>query len=329
MDIDGVIKIKQEHDKKDFLREVAVYLTKEESTPTDILQATFSDVKMKEKEYLLISGCANIHYTCSVGYDRKEEYYEKERRYDREIQGYRYVEVKKTRTVTDWQAYTGENTTQESIIVGNADNQNGYRDPYEVGECFQTSKEESKEMIDYDMDLNTNARMEAEEQCLHSCFMAVKLPGDHQKDKNYSGKFDIDNMQGLILPEFETSYQYQGAQYQATGFAAGNAQVRANYPNISKDVSKEAKQSVKNFKYGAIGALILGVILNIFMNEIGSWFLIGYAAAIAFLVLYIKKGNETMKSIFKVRQEEKKKALIEFLRKNGMQSLSEQENISL
>ena len=52
MNTDGVIKIKKEHDKKEFIREVAIYLAKEQATPTDILERSFSDVKEKEKEYL-------------------------------------------------------------------------------------------------------------------------------------------------------------------------------------------------------------------------------------------------------------------------------------
>ena len=109
------------------------------------------------------------------------------------------------------------------------------------------------------------------------------------------------------------------------GFAAGDMQVRAEYPNISTDVSKEAKNAVKHFKFLSIISLIVGVILNIFMDAVGMWCLAGYAAAITFLVLYIKKGNAKMKAIYSLRQEEKKKDLIAFLQKNGMKPLTTEE----
>lgn len=323
MNTDGVIKIKKEHDKKEFIREVAIYLAKEQATPTDILERSFSDVKEKDKEYLFVTGQASVNYTCSVGYDRQEVYYEQVKKY-KDGRAY-YENVKKTRTVTDWQPHSGSNTSKESTIVGNAANQDDYRSESDVLLCYKTSKDTSKEEVADTMAVNSTALNLAEHACVSSCFYSVHLPGDRQKDKDYSGDLDVSEVTGLIVPEFEMSYDYQGTKHKTKGFAAGNMQVRAEYPNISTDVSKEAKDAVKHFKFLAIGALILGIILNIFMSSIGMWCLVGYAAAITFLVLYIKKGNAKMKSIYAFRQEEKKKDLIAFLQKNGMKPLTTEE----
>lgn len=137
MNTDGVIKIKKEHDKKEFIREVAIYLAKEEASQTDILERSFSDVKEEEKEYLFVTGQASVNYTCSVGYDRQEVYYEQVKKYK---DGREYYEnVKKTRTVTDWQPHSGSNTSKESTIVGNAADQDDYRSESDVLLCYKTS----------------------------------------------------------------------------------------------------------------------------------------------------------------------------------------------
>lgn len=325
MTTDSVVKINKEHEQQDFVRAVAIFLANEEATPTDILERDFSKVEEKNKEYLLVSGQASVNYTCSAGYDRKEEYYEKERKYDSNIKDYRYVEVKKTRTVTDWRPHSGSNTSKESVVVGNGTNQNNYRREIEVLSCYQTSKEESKEEYPDELSVNSTALEVAEKACVSSCFHSVRLPGDRQKETNYSGTLDISDVSGLIVPEFEMSYDYQGTKYKTKGFAAGDIQVRAEYPSIAEDVSKQAKKSVRIFKLLAIAFLIVGVILNLFMDKLGSWCFAGYGAALLFLILYISRGNAKMKSIYAFKKEEKKKDLIDFLAKKGLKPLTTEE----
>lgn len=339
MNTDSAIKIKKEHDKKDFIREVAIYLAKEEATPTDILERSFSNVKEEQNEYLLITADTQVDYSCSIGYDRKEQYTTTERKYlsagDWYVcdgvkkrapnSGSYQVDCTKERTVTDWQSFSGSNSTEETTVVANYSNQEKYSNGDSVVSCYQTSKEESREELTEMLNINADALETAKDDCIRSCFYSVKLPGDKQKDKNYSGTCDVSQVLGVICPEYEVDYDYQGIKYKAKGFAAGDIQVRADYPNISTDVSKEAKNSVKHFKFLAIISLIVGVILNLFMNSIGMWCLAGYAAAITFLVLYIKIGNAKMKSIYAIRQEEKKKDLVAFLQKNGLKPLTAQE----
>ncbi|MBQ4269392.1 MAG: DUF3784 domain-containing protein [Clostridia bacterium] len=323
MKVNNVLKIKKEHEEKEFIREVVIYLAKEESTPTDILETSFSDVSVEEKEYLLVSGHASVEYTCSVGYDREEIYYVKEKKRDY-VNGRDYYEdVKKTRTVTDWRPHSGRNTSKEFTIVGNASTQEGYRSESEIATCYQTCEKTSKQEVGVEPEINEEAFALAKRVCVASCFYVVKLPGDRQKDCDYSGELEVEEVGALIVPEYTLTYDYQGMKQKAKGFAAGDMQINVDYPNISADVSKEAKKSVKAFKILAVLSLIVGVVLNVLMNWIGWWCVVGYVAAIVFLVVYIKKGNAKMKSIYAFRQEEKKKNLIAFLQKNEMQPLTE------
>ena len=325
MKADSVLKIQKEHTTKDFLRSAAIYLAKEKATPTDILEVQFSQVEEFEQEYLVMSGEASVDYTCSIGYDRQEIYYEQVKKYNSSTKSYYYTNEKRTRTVTDWQPHSGHNQSKELSVVANADEQEGYRSEREILNCYRTCKEESRQVVEIEMEINPNAYEMAKFGCIAGCFYSVKLPGDRQRDKDYNGTVDVESVLGLIVPEYAAHYEYQGNTYKMSAIAAGELNVHTEYPNISADVSKEAKESVKQFKMFSIISLIVGVVLNILMTWVGSLCLIGYGAAITFLVLYIKLGNKKMKTIYADRQAEKKKDLIAFLEKNGMAPLTEEE----
>lgn len=325
MVVKSVLKISREHEQKDFLRAVAIYLAKQEATPTDILEVQFSNVNEFEQEYVVMTGDASVDYSCSIGYDRKEIYYEQVKKYNSSTKSYYYANEQRTRTVTDWQPHSGHNQSRETSIVGNAATQDDYRTEREILHCYQTCREESKQEVAIEMEINPEAYELAKWGCIAGCFYSVRLPGDRQRDKDYNGTVDVKAVSGLIVPEVSATYEYQGKTYKTSAIAAGELNVKAEYPDIKADVSKEAKNAVKHFKLLAIVSLVVGVVLNLLMSWIGSWCFLAYIAALTFLILYISLGNKKMKSIFEYRQAEKKKDLIAFLEKNGMAPLTEAE----
>ena len=324
METNVAFRLKKEHSEQEFLRAVAVHLAQKDETPTDIFESTFDKVKEVEKQYVMIEGDVEVNYSCSVGYDRKEEYYEKVKKYDAGKQEYYYVDEKKTRTVTDWQAHTGTANGQMTVIVANTATQKDCRTEREVATCIDTTHPDYKEAAE-EMNVKENAKQEAVNQSVSNCFYGVRLPGDHQKDKNYSGSLKINKMTGLYLPEYQMAYTYQGKKYQTEGFACGDMQENVDYPSIAADVEKEAKKAARPIKIAGWLAVIVGVVLNLFMEDIGSWCLVGYGSAIVALIVYKKVKGKKMKSLYHEKRQQKMAALEKFLAKNKLKALTKKE----
>lgn len=327
METNVAFRLKKEHTEQEFLRAVAVGLAQKDETPTDILDSAFDKTKQVEKQYVMVEGDADVNYSCSVGYDRKEEYYEKVKKYDSQ-RGYYYVDEKKTRTVTDWSAHTGTAHSHTTVIVANTATQENCRTEREVATCVDTTHPNCKEEAE-EMSVNGNAKQEAVNQSVSACFYGVRLPGDHQKDIDYSGSLDIKKMTGFYLPEYQMNYTYQGKKYQAEGFACGDMQEQFECPSIATDVEKEAKKAVKPIKIVGWLALIAGVVLNLFMDDIGWWCLVGYGAAIVALIVYNKKKASKIQSIYHDKRQEKKAALEKFLASHKLKALTNEERKAL
>ena len=311
MNTNTVIKINKEHNKKEFVRNVAIYLASTDSTPVDILDSELYNIKEETTEYLLVSGDTSVEYSCSVGYDRQETYYD--------------GDTRRTRTVTDWRPHSGSNRSEEFAIVGNADNQDDYRRSFIV-ECFyQNCKPELKDFLNQEMEINDNAYDCAVEKNIAQCFNSVKLPGNRQKDKNYSGTFTATDIIGLQIPEYSATYDYQGQQYTAKGFAANPTLPTATTPSIMEDLDKSTVKSVAIFKWLSIFSLIFGIILNILAEDIGGWHWAAYGAALLFVILYFVLIYAIESSVIAKNQEQKKRNLVEFLQKNNMRPLTESE----
>ena len=111
--------VKKEFNEVDFLRKAYLTISANASTPEDVLSSKFSKVQSTHENYLILDGDANINFTATIGYDRKEEYTE----YNSSTGKF----DKKTRTVTDWQAYSGAYSGNYVRAVKNA---NEIKDDY-------------------------------------------------------------------------------------------------------------------------------------------------------------------------------------------------------
>jgi len=306
--VDNVIKISKEHEQKGFLREIAISLSQQKETPTDILKSQFKSIDEFEKEYICVEADVDLNYSCTIGYDKEVSYYENGN--------------KKTKTVTDWQPFCGTYQSEESIIVGNGNDQEEYRNRYAVVELLKSCKQESVKDTDDRMTINANALEDAKGDCIASSFYSIRLPGDRQKDKEYSGRVDVKKVTGIIVPQYATSYSYQEKEYAVNGFASGDMQIEMDYPSIAEDVNKEAKKKAAPFKWAGLGALALGVILNIIDMNL-CW--IGYVPALGLCITYFIMKNKASNSIFSLKKEKKKEELIAFLQKNQLKPLTEEE----
>lgn len=323
--------------KEEYLRAVLIELTAEKTTPTDILKSEFGEIIEEKKEYLLLKGDVDLAYTCSIGYDRKEEYYEEERDFEKERKlnnGVKYYKnVKKTRTVTDWSPFQGTRKSSEAAWALNTPNSEDYTEAYftnsRVNRCILATKEElviacTEEEKD-NIELFSTGIRTAKSLCESSCFVGVKFPGDHHKNEEYSAEVYVTKIVVAEIPEYNLEYEYKGVKHKTKGFACGSFELDVDKPSEASDVNKEVKQKTKPIFYGAIGALILGVVLNLFMDAIGGWCILAYLAAVGLFVAKYVMGKKYEKNIYAARQEEKKQALIDILAKKGLKELTAEE----
>ena len=334
---DLTLTVLKEFDEKDFIRDLAICLSGKKSAPNDILTCQFGEVQEVEKEYLVVKAKTDISYTCLVGVDRKEVYYEDVKKYNSSTKSYYYEKQQKTRTVTDWSPHSGTASDEGIATVGNADDQSEYRHHYAFMNAYRASNEHKKweavENREEWPDVNPAALGEAEELHKKLLFNSVRLPGNHQKDESYTGTVDVKRKTIAKMPEFDTTYEYNGQTYKASGFASGSVEATAQAPTEFGygTIEEQAKKSVKKLKYAAIGLFVLGFVLFILFLALDlAWgavfYVAGIVAAIVCTVLYFKKRDEKTKQIKRDNNQTKKQALVEFLEKNGMAPLTEGES---
>lgn len=316
MNVDGVLKINKEHNKKDILREAALHLARQDDCAADIFDSEFSEAKEENLEYVIVTGKAKINYTGESGYNREETYYENGE--------------KKHRTVTDWKPVTGTSESEERVFYPNfADDSDEFPSwiaQCDVENCWDTRKKESIETVKKsDIKINPSSIAEAKELGMRQCYGRVDLPGDRAEKTGYSGTFEVDKVFGAIVPGYTLDYNYKGESFRAGGFAFGDLEVYSDYPNIAKENNKRTKNVKTPFNILAILSLILGVILNLFMNQIGWWCVLAYVGAYIIWLIGRKVGDAKMGSIISKQRDEKVEALSDFLKRNDLKPLTKKE----
>lgn len=322
MKVEHAHKLKREKSEKDFLREAMIALTEDKNTPIDVLNSKFDKVINIEREYLIVTADVDINYTCSVGYDRTEEYYEEVRDYEKERKfnnGVKYYKnVKKTRKVTDWSPYSANRQSSETTMVGNGDDD--FRNFYDIVTCVKTCQEESFiDLEDKCFEILPSSLNQAEEHCKSLCFAGASIPGDHHKDADYSGTTEVKKVSGVILPEYKVKYTYNGIPYEYENFACGKTKGEYICPNDSKDVRETCKKKTKPFIFAGIGVLVVGFIFNI-LGLLGLAFLLYFLGAGVFIAKYVV-SKKIENKLYTSRQEEKNALLKKVLEQNGLDSI--------
>lgn len=104
------IKPQKEFNEKEFMKKIISEMAYNDDYPADIFDLKLNKVELKFRNVLAVTEKVHISYQGSIGYKREEEYWDKEKKWDNKTNDYYYENVKKTRTITDWQPYKGEDT---------------------------------------------------------------------------------------------------------------------------------------------------------------------------------------------------------------------------
>ena len=233
MEFSKVFTLKKEVDEQQFLRNVLIGLSKDNKSPTNIMNAKFGKVTEFNSEFLVLSADVEVNYSGSCGYDRVEEYQTTESKYVREGEYYTCngitkrascngsvkVDVIKKRTVTDWCPHSGTLNTNKTVFNLNEDNGDEQFENL-LPTAFKEAKDES--VVEEGMaSVNSYAYKVALESCKSRASWAVNWPGDHHKDTSYSYKMDIKSLECYIVPCYMVEFEYDKKKYCARGLAIG------------------------------------------------------------------------------------------------------------
>ena len=340
--MDGTFSVVQDYNDDDFLRELFISLARDSSTPSNIISdCAINSVVIKKVPYLVVDTDTQVEFSCSVGYDREEQYWEEVEKKD--SQGNRYKEKElKTRTVTDWQPFNGTNSGSEIITVTN-NNESYYCSTDNISIMTEIPYSNEDRALFGDIVPSPVALSVVADSAKRTCAESAKKPGDHQKDLSYHGTVNIKSVKAVVVPHFVGSYDYDGQKYAASGYAAGALLLSSKRPSIEESEKSIIKKKTRpTFIMSVILTVLMiaaGVVLEmlsmlgIFGNTVSNILMIvAGVLAVVFLVLIVLMWliyfsiKKTLKDIFTfVRQAQKIKDIHQEFTKRGWQFLTEGE----
>ena len=285
MEFSKIFTVKKEVTEQQFLRNVLIGLSKDEKSPSNIMNAKFGKVTEFEAEVMVLSADVEVNYSGSCGYDRQEQYQTTESRFVREGEWYVSngikkrasssgrvnVDVVKTKTVTDWSPHSGTINTSKACFCLNEDNGDE-----NLLELFSTAFEEANDesvIEEGSANVNSSAYKFLLSNCETKATWDVKWPGDHHKGETYNCKTDVNELVCYIVPCYKVEFEYNRKKYCARGFAIGKANEVHEVPQSDGKVESiekienrrkrnvyEAEKPLKIKKLFVTLAIIMGIV---------------------------------------------------------------------
>lgn len=226
------------YDSVDFQIEAYLSLAKSLDTPPDIFQSDFELIEETESQFALFRLKNKVSYSATIGYYRKESYQE----WDSSLKKY----VTKTKTVTEWQPYSGQSEIEnETCIRVKGD---GSPNNFLLAKSFMEDK-----MVDVSqtgLSLSEIAvpslsdKQDAKESGKYQAESKVKnnLPGDCYKDFHADTITEIQNFSVYVVPEYVQKFKYPKSESisQLRRFKASPASYTVNkpvYDQVSDDTA--------------------------------------------------------------------------------------------
>lgn len=268
MNFDAVFTVKKEFSKDDFLRELIIELGTRNSTPVDVVDSDFKEVRESIREVIVCTAQVDGTCTASIGYDRQEPYTDYETYKEKVGDTYvtRQRAVTKYRTVTDWQIFQTQYAGEATCAAYNSD-EFGFDDSGIVA-AIKSAKNDS--IVEKgEATVNSTGLARAIATCESNVeWGAVKFPGDRHKDEKYNSNSDVQSLSCYKLPYYEVLYTYNGKNYTACCFACGDINIRTETPPNDIDITaivqektekleKTKKLSWTLFTVSLIGAAVL------------------------------------------------------------------------
>lgn len=335
MDFKSVFTVKKEICEDDFLRAVLVKLAASSKTPVDVVNARFGAVQESIREVILGNAYVQTDYTASVGYDRTEHYMTTEKKYDSKTKEYYYVNVPKTRTVTDWHPYSGSISGEKVCAAFNENDctMAGLVQHDLLAKVITTTDDDSV-VPGGEARVSPLALETVKENCAFFVHGDIEYPGDRVKDKRYQDQVTVDDSLSCYrLPFYEVDFTYNGKQYRASGFACGVSNVMAEMPIEDISIEEKAKKETQKLKtlktntwFGFLGSFALSCLLC-GIGIYWSWF-VPLIALVAAVVLHVQYDRAYIARIHSLTDDvavTKMCALNKALQKYGYSALNQTE----
>ena len=287
--------LKRSETEMSFMRKALIALAADRHTPPDILESDFAPVSVKYLQFIRISADVHIDYSVSIGYDRQEEYLEKTKK---------GVE-KKTRIVTDWHPQTGS-IDSENVDISFIP----YADKYEEDKFaeFLVRKPSAvipPEKADFDFPAPSADYSSAQSRALDKCVKTAvgqcksKLPGDKNKDFDYTVKSKITSVYLYVVPEYVMGYKYKNTAYELGVYFSENAPSAREIPDYTPVRNKEIYDKNKALDTVSITVSVLCSILAVllmFFDIMQILFWTALSLAVAGTALFACAENRHVKT---------------------------------
>ena len=338
MDFEAVYTHKVERSKQDFLRKLFVRLGSHAEAATDILNSTFSEVEEKNRDVVFYTCHIDADFSVSIGYDRKELYWDKEK-YTESGKTY-YRNVQKERTVTDWNLMTGQYSMDSSAVTYN--NKEDLIDQsleYKELDDFFKNIETEKLTVQGESTLNPEAYEKAKYIAKLNADLKKEfsLPGDHRKDFNSDAKYSNEAVSCIKLPYYTVEYNYNGTTYKYGGFACGKVDDVFTFPKEKETPKQVVDNEFKKVKkisliswivFAALLIIIAAVVINVQVPLLNILWII-VAGSLGWAIYYTYTRNKEYKKRLSELKDYVRNLKINntnnFLKSHNLKELSEEE----
>lgn len=327
------IVVKKDTDEEDFRRKLLIKLAKTSGTPIDIFTSEFKPIRQEYYNFIAIAGDVTLSYSASVGFDRKEKYYETN------SQG---RSVERTRTVTDWKPVSG---IYKGSSVGVAMNDgNSFDTLLKIRSALKNVPEKDlydESSVDFETEFpktpEDSAIAEAERDCVSNAKDACKWQaktGDRIDKFMADGTVDrITEINSYIAPVYRTEYVYKGDTYKVEKLAFGGNSGLGLWsdlkcPSVSDNLDEQIYS--KNFKFTLISVLIC-VVSSIISLLIDSLFvtLPIFLAAVSAYAAKVIHFRKTENKIYSDHHDAKIGKLNEYMRTHNMKEVTREEELEV
>ncbi len=345
MEFEHVYTARKEHTKEQFLREALIRIASNTKTPVDAVKADFGEVKESVKEVIVMAAHVSSDYSASIGYDREEDYRTTESKYLNEGEWYTYngvqrrantsrryeVDVVKTRTVTDWQPFSGHIDNDVACAAINGDEE---YDDSRLIEVLQSAENKGYTTEEGEAVVSQKGFETVKSSCINVVESEIDFPGDRYRDFHSNPTVDVNSLECYKLPFYEVEYTYKGKKYKISDFANGDFRLNADYPPNDVDVVAVASNDTKPYRTQMIVGWatfgLLFVLSCVLMAAKAFWLFIpttlALALAITLHVISDKKYSERIRELTENNVISKRKELENVLTKKGYDKLTEDES---
>ena len=332
MNFDLVVTVEKETSKEEFLRKLLIELASSFKTPVEVVKAKFGEVEESVREAIVCSSHIEMDYSASIGYDRQETYWTKEKKYNSSTKEYYYVDIQKTRTVTDWQPFCGHISGDKTAAAFNEPH-SGIYDNDVIADVIKSTNDNSK-IVMGDAVVDYAGLEAAKKNCEFFLEMDIRYPGDHHKDTTTYSNVTVEGITCYKLPYYTVEFIYNDKKYTASGFASGNPNIKTEFPSSDLNVEEQVKEATEKMQkltsrlWIAFGVTFIFACIMCYFGA--PWLCIlpvgALVAAIYFNKKYFDEYNEKIKSLTTDIALAKMLALEDVLKSCSYEQLSEQEN---